>query len=199
MSVRLLLLLVLSGVTSASVGQQQFGRLFSTVEERLLLEERRREREFADPVQPVEPSASASATTNEKAEPVVSQLAINGYVIRSNGKGATWLNGRQVYQGGMTREGIQVHAPDGIAGYVKITLPSIDDTIQLKPGQKVDVASGDVLESYQDRETAESPRNAFEAAPADEGEGGPVADALQAATEAVKNATDVLRAVIGGE
>ena len=96
----------------------------------------------------------------------------------------------------MTREGVRVDTmPDGKG--VKITLPSGADTIQLKAGQKIDVASGAVLDAFEYREGEDS-RNAFDA-----GEGGGdglLEQATEVGEKAVESAKDVverLKKVLG--
>jgi hypothetical protein len=132
--------LVAAGPVAA---QSQFiDRLFTTTEERLHLDELRREYEYGEPA--VE---AAPVQANVEEDPVVSRLTINGVVLRSSGNNSTWVNGTRIGPAGSTREGIRISEDE--EGGVRITLPSGADTIRLKPGQKIDVASGTVLDAYQ--------------------------------------------------
>ena len=121
---------------------QGLGRLFITPEERFQLDELRREYEYGEPVE-----EEVAADVQPEQDPIELQLTINGLVVRSSGNNSTWINGNRVSRGEATREGIQVR--DEAGGRVRITLPSGIDTIQLKPGQKIDVATGVVLDAYQ--------------------------------------------------
>lgn len=121
---------------------QRLGRLFSTPEERALLDELRRERNIVAP----DPQAVVTAVPDV---PAVEQVTIDGVVLRSSGADSAWINGRQVSGGARTREGVRVDTSTSRGGRVKITLPSGADTIDLKPGQRIDVNSGVVVEAYE--------------------------------------------------
>ena len=120
---------------------QPLERLFSTPEERALLDELRRERKIVAP--------DPQVTEIVPDTPTVEQVTINGVVLRSGGTNSAWINGRQVDAGARTREGVRVDTSPAEGGRVKITLPSGAETIDLKPGQKIDVDSGVVVEAYE--------------------------------------------------
>ena len=147
---------LLVGFTSGAEAQR-LGRLFSTPEERLQLDELRRELEYGQPPEP-EPEPDRIEVKVQRG-PTFSQFTINGVVLRSGGGGSTWVNGTRVEQGAVTREGVRVDASDD-GNQVKIVLPSGVHTIQLKAGQKIDVASGAVLEAFEFKGN-ETSRNAF--------------------------------------
>jgi hypothetical protein len=134
---------------------QELGRLFSTADERAVLDEIRRDRDVAIPEPEPQPVATVEA-------PKVEQLSIDGLVIRSGGANSAWINGRAVSGGWITREGVRVDtASVQGGGTVKFTLPSGVDTVELKPGQKIDVTTGVVVEVYE-RESRADAANVFE-------------------------------------
>ncbi|MDX1528119.1 MAG: hypothetical protein R3337_05790 [Gammaproteobacteria bacterium] len=139
--------LVIPGLAAALVlvsydaEAQRLERLFSTPEERALLDELRRERKIVAP--------DPQVTEIVPDTPTVEQVTINGVVLRSGGTSSAWINGRQVDAGARTREGVRVDTSPAGGGRVKITLPSGAETIDLKPGQKIDVDSGVVVEAYE--------------------------------------------------
>jgi hypothetical protein len=151
-------LAVLGAMLAAPASAQRLGRLFTTQEERQVLEEARREYEYGAPA-----PESPSVPQPQQTESVVSKLTINGVVLRSSGVNSTWVNGSPVL-GGVTREGLRVEADRHSGGNVRITLPSGVGTVQLRAGQKIDVGSGSVQEGYQ-RDTTEDAASAFELAP----------------------------------
>ena len=161
-----LVLAVVSALVAAPAeAQQRLGRLFFSPEERLALEEARREYELRGEVapEPDEPLETAPA------EPAVLRLGVDGVVLRSDGLESTWVNGSPVI-GGVTREGLRVEADRGsTGGDVSITLPSGLETVRLRPGQKVDVVSGTVIEVYE-REQSEGAASVFEPGGAGEGD-----------------------------
>ncbi len=134
---------------------QELGRLFSTADERAILNEIRRDRHMAIPEPAPQPVAAVEP-------PKVEQLSIDGLVIRSGGANSAWINGRPVSGGWITREGVRVDTTSGQGGgTVKFTLPSGLDTVALKPGQKIDVTTGVVVEVYE-RESQLDAASAFE-------------------------------------
>jgi hypothetical protein len=134
---------------------QELGRLFSTPDERAILDEIRRDRDMAIPESAPQPVATVEA-------PKVEQLTIDGLVIRSGGANSAWINGRPVSDGWTTREGVRVDTASGQSGgTVKFTLPSGAGTVALKPGQKIDVSSGVVVEVYE-RDSRLDAASAFE-------------------------------------
>ena len=185
-------------ISSTGQSERSLGRLFLTPEERFQLDEARRSYEYG--VAP-EPATKVEEATNAGEQPpAFSQFTINGLVIRSSGTSSTWVNGSRLSQGEVTREGVKVDAmPDGQA--VKITLPSGVDSIQLKAGQKIDVASGAVLDAYEVRQGEDS-RNAFAPAEPDSTDlleqASDVSErAVEATKDVVEEATERLKRLLG--
>ena len=125
---------------------ETFGRLFLTPEQRAQLDEIRLDPNFGKaPELPVsEPSEDGPVG------PVVPHLTINGLVIRSSGINASWINGRSITDAGSTREGIRVQTRKlRGGGTVRLELPGGLETVQIKPGQKIDLLSGGIFEPYE--------------------------------------------------
>ena len=116
---------------------RSFGRLFTTTEERALLDEIRTAHDYGAPVVAASPVA-----------PVIPEVTINGVVVRSSGNNASWINGAGIMGAETTREGIRVEARRAGGGTVRIILPSSLDPFELKPGQKIDVVRGQVQDGY---------------------------------------------------
>lgn len=140
---------------------QRLGRLFTSTDERAQLDELRYQAQFATPEPEPEPAAAATGEP-EQAAPTVSSLTVNGIVRGSSGRGTVWVNGREIERGGMTREGIQINTTGAGGRSVRARLPSGVDTIDLKPGQKIDVIHGVVLEPYERSEKTPEGPSAFE-------------------------------------
>lgn len=151
---RLICMFFLMACFAVAASSEELGRFFSTPGERAVLDEIRANRDLTEP-------APAPVTPEAPPAPVVEELSIEGLVIRSGGADAAWINGRPVLDGWTTREGVRVDASSvGGSGRVKITLPSGAGTIDLKPGQKIDVDTGVVVEGYQ-RSEADIGASAF--------------------------------------
>ena len=138
------------GVPASEVATPQLGRLFLTPEQRRQLDALRDRGpvppQVARVVEPeAEPEAEPEPELEEPEGPVVSELTINGMVLRKGGLSAAWVNGAPIQSGSVTREGIVVRTG---RGSVRVVLPSGAQSVRLKPGQKVDIVSGSVYEPY---------------------------------------------------
>jgi hypothetical protein len=120
--------------------------MFSTVEQRAELDEIRDEYEYGKPVQAVVRRPDADV---EAAQPALPQVTVNGIVLRSSGANVSWVNGTGIVSGQRTPEGIRVVAGrrNGV-GEVRLILPSGVDTAPIKPGQKIDVVNGRVVDTF---------------------------------------------------
>jgi hypothetical protein len=132
---------------------EQFGRWFFSAEERRTLDEMR----DAD----VEVKRRDTAPGPKTAPPVVDVISFDGKVERSDGGSTVWVNGRPVYTGNRTVEGIRVQPSRGSNGESRFVLPPSDTgttNFSLKVGQKVGVQNGRKFEVYEARpgEDAES-------------------------------------------
>lgn len=142
-----LLIIGIAVLTANAAGAQGMGRLFSTPEERAALDEARHDPDFgkvaeAAPVQRLEVSTPEG--------PVVPHVTINGVVFRSSGLNASWINGISIPASDSTREGIRVETRRFAGGgTVKLGFPGGLETVQIKPGQKIDLVSGGVFEPYE--------------------------------------------------
>lgn len=155
------LVVALAGAwADVSGAEQKLGRLFFTEEERRILDERRAD-DFEPEQEAPEPGQTAVA-------PVVDVISFNGKVERSGGGGSTiWVNGRPVYTGNRTVEGIRIESGRGTNAETRFVLPPSDvgeTEFSLKPGQKIAVQSGKVLDSYEAR-AAEGSESVFATKP----------------------------------
>ena len=132
--------ILLPGVADA----QSLGRLFTTPEERANLDEIRHDPDFGK-IEQIE----VVRVVDEPDGPVVPHVTINGVVFRSSGINASWINGLSV-SSDTTREGIRIETRQlQGGGTVKLALPGGLETIQIKPGQKIDLLNGGVFEPYE--------------------------------------------------
>ena len=134
--------------------QPGIGRLFFTPEQRVALD---RMRDDARGV--VAPEPAAAETSPEPAPeparaPRVGAVTIDGVVMRGDGQGVVWVNGKKAAVGTVTPDGVRVGASIARQGRVRIRIPGERGGLDLEPGQTVVVESGEVLDAYQDRQTA---------------------------------------------
>lgn len=118
---RLLVLVLLLGLSEAASAQEPFGRLFFTPEQRQALDARRRAR------LPDRPSA-----------PVVSPTTrLDGYVQRGNGKSTVFVNGEPVPE-------TAPEAPRIGTGRVTVNVGESGARTGLRPGESLDRGTGEV-------------------------------------------------------
>jgi hypothetical protein len=146
----------LLAVTADAPAEENFGRLFFSIEERQMLDDMR-----DDDIEPETVKPQPGKTT---VAPVVDVISFDGKVERSSGSGSTiWVNGRPVLTGNRTVEGIRIQSSRGTNGKTRFILPPSDrgqTEFSLKVGQKIAVQSGKVLDAYEAR-AAEDAKSVF--------------------------------------
>lgn len=128
-------------LVASTAEAQDLGRLFFTAEERAILDDARRDMD----VGPRRPAGGG----DERPARQPTELTFGGSVVRGNGETTTWINGQPVLPGDATREGIRVTPTGRPGGEVRVTLPSGVGSIELRPGQRIEVVSGRVVDAYE--------------------------------------------------
>jgi len=142
---RLILAIALSGLSAAGSAQEApLGRLFLTPEQRAALDNARRNKIRAEAV-------VAAGSKKPKAPPARS-VTINGVVSRSDGESTIWVNGHATE--GETQDGMRVVIAPGSNASVVVREPDKGKHVRLKVGQRADLVSGKIEESYQHRRAA---------------------------------------------
>lgn len=141
---KLILLVVfcaLVGGTVPATAQEPIGRLFFTPAQRSSLDVARIQRARA---------TLSTERVSEEAAPVAQTITYDGMVRRSDGKSTVWINNRPVNDqepvSGATLVG-RVRAD----GSVSLQIPQSGRSVDLKPGQSIELLSGAVEESYSRR------------------------------------------------
>lgn len=122
------------------------GRLFLTPEQRVQLDGIRARR---DPRQPVIPVAEPAASVPAPAPQGPDSITYNGVVRRSDGKSTVWINGRPIDERSHIRSPRDINVVGMRAdGAVSVAIPQASRTAALRVGQRLDVSSGRIAESY---------------------------------------------------
>ncbi len=127
--------------------QEQLGRLFFTPAQRASLDIARSQRARA---------AVATEKAEQDATPVPQTITYNGVLRRSDGKTTVWINNQPVHD----RESAGAAAIVGRVrpdGSVTLQVPQSGRSVNLKPGQSVELLSGNVEEGYSRRLEAPKP------------------------------------------
>ncbi len=86
--------------------------------------------------------------------PPVRSVTLSGVVQRSDGESTVWINGKPV--DGVTADGLKVRITAGQQAAVIVHEPDKGHTLRLKVGQRADVLTGRIEESYERRQPAPS-------------------------------------------
>lgn len=130
---------------------QGLGRLFTTPEERAMLEALRRE-----PPANTQPQVAEEAPLEP--EPVtIPGVTVNGIVYRARGNDTVWINGANSYEGDLGSQQVGVGTRDSPRPGVAIRLPRGQPGAMLKPGQTLDTAAGEVTDLYQREPEVKAP------------------------------------------
>jgi hypothetical protein len=149
---RLIALLVLAALASPCVGEEApLGRLFLSPEQRVVLDNARRNRIRAE--------ALAAAADKKPKIPPARSVTINGIVSRSDGESIVWVNGQPTE--GETEDGLRVTVSPGSQSSIVVREPEKGRKVRLKVGQRADLLTGRIEESYERK--AEAPRPAASA------------------------------------
>ena len=120
-------------------------------------------------LEPIEEKPQVT-TGDQPRQTVVDVISFDGKVERSDGVSTVWVNGRAVYTGNRTAEGIELETSRGTRGQTKFVLPSSNGgsdsgkgppPFELKVGEKVAVQNGRKFDAYEDR-PAEDAENVLE-------------------------------------
>jgi len=140
---RLYTIIILSLVLGPAMAADDFGRLFTTPEQRRALDAVRYQKET---VQVEIPNEQEMAGGEDTAREPVAPIRLRGLVYRKDGRSAAWINDASTLKGDLSLEDIQVDTDDISSGQVSIKLPTEDRTIQLRVGDQYLPSSGQKIE-----------------------------------------------------
>lgn len=114
-----------------------FGRVFTTQEERKLLDDWRRNGNV--------PEENVEAATTEKTvqKPSLTKIELSGYMLREDGSAIVWINGKSELSA--TRDSVKTSKPN--SGTLSVYHEG--RRVRLKPGQAWMIDENQVKESYE--------------------------------------------------
>ena len=139
------------GLLSPGIRADDLGRLFTTPEERQMLEALRNQPRRAEaPPEPLEPEAPAPKP------PPLQSVRVDGFVSRSRGNNTVWINGTNSLTGDLRSHQVDVNVR-GIRGQtVPVRVQNSPVGVGLKPGQSFDPSDSRVVDLYQETDDAEA-------------------------------------------
>ncbi len=140
----LILSFALSGISFTQAASDDFGRLFTTPEERRKLQTLRNARPEVRVEEVTE--VFIEETVGEIVQPDLEGITLNGLVYRKGGKSTVWLNGTNSYEGNLASEYFRINAGDIDSEKVSVTVPDVDLEFDLKVGQTYEPNDGTLLD-----------------------------------------------------
>ena len=135
------LLITLICVSNLAWGAEPFGRLFTSPAERATLDHLRQTRK----VEPI--NLDQPQDVIETAPVMPSEISVQGYVKRSDGKkGTVWINQKPVQENSSSGQ-VEVGKLPKNGNQVQIKVPGLDKSLKLKAGQVYDPETDSVSES----------------------------------------------------
>ncbi len=127
---------------------EELGRLFTTVEERQMLDGLRnakpKEIEVVEVVEVIE--IVPEEVVEEEPKPVIGGITVNGLVYRKGRKSTAWINNENTYEGHLSHQYIHIDPeninPDGI----QVEIPENVTDISLKVGETYDPSDENVTD-----------------------------------------------------
>ena len=154
-------LIVGLGLLSPGIRADDLGRLFTTPEERQMLEALRNQ-----PPRPEAPPEPLETEAPAPEPPPLQSVRVDGFVSRSRGNNTVWINGTNSLTGDLGSHQVDVNVR-GIRGQtVPVRVQNSPVGVGLKPGQTFDPSDSRVVDLYQETDDAEAPSDS--AAPASE-------------------------------
>ncbi len=126
-----------------NLNADELGRLFTTVEERIKLEELRQDKPME--IKIVDIDIDETEDVKEQ-ETEIGGITVNGLVYRKDGKSTAWINNSNTYQGDMSNQYLRVDAENINPEHVQVELPASVTKITLKAGQTYDPATAEIID-----------------------------------------------------
>lgn len=127
--------LVFNNISCAQSANNDFGRLFTTPDERSRLQILR----FSEPdlaLQEIEIIVEEIEEAIAEIKPRdLDEIILNGIVYRKGNKSTVWLNGNNSYEGELVSEYFQINTEGLNREEISVTVPEIDLKLELKVGQ----------------------------------------------------------------
>lgn len=130
---RLYIITILSLVFVTAVAAEDFGRLFTTPEQRRALDALRYQKET---VRVKIPDERNTDEVKEIEQEPLAPITLRGLIYREDGRSAAWINDASTLEGDLSLEDIQVNTEDISSQRVPIRLPMEDRTIELRVGEQ---------------------------------------------------------------
>lgn len=134
----MVLLLMISVATPAA----ELGRLFTTKEERNMLDKLRYEK----PVEIQIEDVVEEEVVEVEEKPEIGSISINGLVYRKNGKSTAWINRENTYEGNIGIQYLRIKPENINPEHVELEIPFSKERIQLEVGETYNPSAGETVD-----------------------------------------------------
>ena len=158
--VLLLYSFVVSGTLNAQAASDDFGRLFTTPEERRKLQALRYAEPEPEVIEEIEiPVELIDEVAEEIEEPDIEGITLNGLVYRKGSKSTVWINGTNSYEGSLASEYFRINTGEINGEKVSVTVPEVNLEFDLKVGQTYEPNDGSLLDIVESENEIAIPEN----------------------------------------
>jgi hypothetical protein len=135
-------------LTPFAFATDDLGRLFTTPQQREVLEKLRHQK----PVEEITaPEILFEEPVVETEKPEIGGITVNGLVYRKGGKSTAWINSANTLEGNFGNEYIQIDARNIKPDDVEIVIPVSEKSVKLKAGDTYDPETDRIISpGYQD-------------------------------------------------
>ena len=123
-----------------SDGVTNLKRLFTSIDERVVLDKMRKQRNAG------KSRLSAASSAGSKISETESTIVINGFIKRSDGEDVVWINDFNSMNQDLKKKGISVQTGKLKNNHIQLSVPG--KKMIMKPGQAFDISQGKLLEVY---------------------------------------------------
>lgn len=134
--------------TNNTLTQVQFGRLFTSPQERALLDLQRQQHGFSKPTIITDISADPADTNAASMSAQPQNYRLSGILLRADGRQQVWINGK--LQPVQKQRGVSSNQKNSLPSSATLRVPvkQQDQSVQLKPGQVWSPNNRKTTESY---------------------------------------------------
>lgn len=133
-----------------AIDNSNIQRLFTTPAQRQSLDNLRNNIRNTEQASLDKTTSSAKSAEDEAAE-APDRITVQGYMHRSNGKRAVWIQNQMVNLNSHTNQKVDLQINEPETNYILYQLPGTTQTIRLQPGQTYFINSKQTLDSYKKR------------------------------------------------
>lgn len=133
-----------------SIDNSSIQRLFSTPAQRQSLDNLRNNIRNTEQAS-LDKTTPSENTAGDEAAEAPDRITVQGYMHRSNGKRAVWVQNQMVNLDTHSNQKVDLQINEPETNYVLYQLPGTTQTIRLQPGQTYFITSKQTLDSYKKR------------------------------------------------